>query len=214
MQTRIQGFISSCPWCNSAAETATHLFWDCELSRWAWGFVSKWWSLPNLLQESSQFSLSRLLNFKVSRQAKRIWIIVVAAVLWTVWLARNELVFSKVKVNKQSLTELIYIRTSKWGKASGVLNYGDTPLWKVHPQGAIALHTFKECSSFWLHKRHGFDFICAVDGAWGTSDSGRLGGGIGGTIHNNQGSLILSFSGPVSSSNALHTEIEGILFVI
>ena len=138
---------------------------------------------------------------------------VVAATLWSVWLARNELVFSKVKIKKKALAKLIQLRVSKWGKASGLLDFGETPLWKIHPQGAIALHNHKVSKSFWLHKRSGFDLVCAVDGAWGPVRK-SMGGGVGGTIHNNRGSLLLSFSGPVHSKNPILTEIAGVLFVI
>lgn len=213
LKLRIKGLIDICPWCGLHPETSSHLFWECELSSWVWDFISAWWSFPTLRSHSASFSLSRLLLFKVSDSSRRIWQLVIAAALWSLWLARNELVFSKVRVERHVLIELLHIRISKWGKASGLLEYGDTPLWKVHPQGAIALHTFKVGNNFWRHKRQCFDVVCAVDGAWGLISETMYGGGIGGTIHDNKGSLILSFSGPVHSSSPISAEIEGILFL-
>ena len=59
-----------------------------------------------------------------------------------------------------------------------------------------------------------FDLVCAVDGAWGGTTDGILGGGIGGTIKGKDGRNILTFSGPTNTSTALMTEIRAILFVI
>lgn len=42
-----------------------------------------------------------------------VWKVIVAAVLWTVWLARNEAVFEKKKINISSLKLLINLRTFK-----------------------------------------------------------------------------------------------------
>lgn len=52
-----------------------------------------------------------------------------------------------------------------------------------------------------------------MDGAWSIINESKFGGGIGGTIHNNQRSILLSFSGPVHANSALYTEFEGISFV-
>lgn len=124
------------------------------------------------------------------------------------------MVFSKTRVTRRIIADLILLRVSKWGNASGLLDYADTPLWKVHPQGAVALHSFKLASSFWLNKRLAYDLVCAVGGDWGALGASGFGGGIGGTIHNNRGELLLSFSGPVTSNDPLLTQVEGILYVI
>lgn len=214
LNSRLHTVTNLCPWCLLTSESASHLFWHCELSIWAWEFVSRWWSLPAIRKFIPHFSLFSLLKIKVHKAASRIWYIVVAATLWSIWLARNELVFSNIKISKATLVDLIFLRVSKWGKASGLIEFGDTPLWKIHPQGAIALHTFTLRSSFWLHKGLCFDLVCAVDGAWGLIGNSLFGGGIGGTVRNNKGSLLFSFSGPVASKSVRFTEIDAILFVL
>ncbi|KAK1357882.1 hypothetical protein POM88_051138 [Heracleum sosnowskyi] len=42
-----QRFIGSrvCKWCNRDEETQMHLFWRCEMAKWAWSFVSSWWNI-------------------------------------------------------------------------------------------------------------------------------------------------------------------------
>ena len=89
-----------------------------------------------------------------------------------------------------------------------------TPIWRINPQGAVALHTHKLSSEYWTYKFHCFDIVCAVDGSWGnTSDSSPL-GGMGGTIKSKEGRPILIFSGPVFTTSAVLAEIQAILFAI
>lgn len=40
LKTRLKGLNDICPWCDSHSESVTHLFWECEVSKWAWLFVS------------------------------------------------------------------------------------------------------------------------------------------------------------------------------
>lgn len=68
--------------------------------------------------------------------------------LWTIWLARNEAAFDKGRVIMRTLEELILARVNKWGKALMLMDFGDDPLWRVNPIGAVALHHFKVNKEF------------------------------------------------------------------
>lgn len=63
---------------------------------------------------------------------------------------------------------LIMTRIEKWGKASKILEFGNDPLWKINPHEAIALHSHLIMKDYWKYKLDSFDFVCAVDGAWGS----------------------------------------------
>ncbi|WOH13738.1 hypothetical protein DCAR_0933249 [Daucus carota subsp. sativus] len=73
---------------------------------------------------------------------------------------------------------------------------------------------YKLSVAFWKYKLQSFDFVCAVDGAWGRNEGGDIGGGMGGFIKNNQGIILLLFSGPSSASNAEEAEILGVIYVL
>ena len=214
LNSRLKDVTNVCAWCGSNPETIPHLFWDCELAKWTWEFISNWWSMPGLKKDGLPFSLLRLLNSKVSSSIGRIWHMVIAAALWSIWLARNELIFKQVRIKKENLVELIYIRVSKWGRASNLLGYGDTPIWRINPQGAVALHSFKLSSEFWTYKFLCFDIVSAVDGSWGITSESFHSGGMGGTIKTKEGRAILTFSGPVLAISAVHAEIQAIIFAI
>lgn len=167
-----------CACCKREEESIEHLFWKCELAAWAWNFIGNWWSNKVVLIRSGPFSVPSLLTlYKESWEVKS-WSITIAATNWSIWLARNEALFSNKKMSRQALEFLIFERITNWGKVSGVLSFASDPLWKVNPLGAIALISHKISSNFWDFKFQAFDLVCAVDGAWGISTSQQFKGGI------------------------------------
>lgn len=94
------------------------------------------------------------------------------------------------------------------------MGFGNDPLWKLNPHGAIALYSHKISSDYWSFKHQSFDIVCAVDGAWGLSVLGTLTGGIGGCIKGPGGTLLYVFSGKVKVLSATEAEIEAILYTI
>ena len=211
---RIVGVPNFCPWCGRRQESISHLFWECTLAIWGWNYIGKWWNVPGIVRRSGSFSLVGLLKISSSPLGKEIWKIVVAAVLWSIWLARNELVFNNKRISESCFIKLINLRVNKWGSVSGFLTFGADPLWSVNPQGAIALRHHNILRSFWGFKRDQFDLVGAVDGAWGKIDEFKYNGGIGGFLQDSTGKMILMFSGPASSKSALETEVDAILHLI
>lgn len=138
------------------------------------------------------------------------WKCVVAATLWTLWLARNELIFSRSNQSQDVLRALIMLRVKQWGKASGILCFGNDPLWMANPKGALRVYYNRLSTDYWKYRESSFDLVCAVDGAWGSFCSGA----VGGYIKNKSGDLVYVFSGPIKVSNALSAEIEAILHVV
>lgn len=99
---------------------------------------------------------------------------VVAATLWSIWLARNEAIFQCNRILKANLENIIFIRVAKWDKASKVLNFYNDALWKLNPLGALTLHSQSCSQAYWSHKFGSFDYICVVDGAWGYNSFGSF----------------------------------------
>ena len=92
--------------------------------------------------------------------------LVISASLWTLWLARNEMVFNNSKLNAVELKNLILVRVVKWGSAANILNVGSTPEWKLNLVGVLTATHFKKSSQFWSFLKNAYDYICMVDGAW------------------------------------------------
>lgn len=138
------------------------------------------------------------------------WTLVVVATLWTIWLSRNEFVFHQSRISKLSLEQILRIRISKWGKASGIMSFGSDPLWHVNPNGAIAVHNHLDNQCFRQFKGSSFDFTCATDGAWGINSKGIGMGGIGGLICDGKGLIIHKFSGPYKVNSSIEAELGAI----
>ncbi|WOH12510.1 hypothetical protein DCAR_0832014 [Daucus carota subsp. sativus] len=195
-------------------ESLSHLFWNCTLANWTWNYISSWWSINSLSFKSRPFSIPYLLSLKPQRHVSKIWRMVVSASLWSIWLARNDFVFNKSKINEKELTRLIFIRISKWGSASKIMPFGSDPLWNINPVGAINVHHFRDMTNFWKFKQEVYSTVCMVDAAWLATSDGSIKGGIGGIIKNKCGQILYCFSAPSYGYTIHEAEIEAILHVL
>lgn len=215
---RIQSIPTVCKWCNVHPESIDHIFWQCEVGKWAWNFICGWWGMNKQFKYIHSFSLFNLLACVKSSLLNKQWQLVVAVTCWTIWLARNEAQFSNKRISREVLEFLILSRTDKWGKATGCMGFGCDPLWRVNPQGAIALYNHRISQDYWKNKLLNYSTVCAVDGAWGLNINKQLQGGIGGNIkkqgHNSVGRLFFTFSGPIAVASSLDAEIEAIIYVL
>lgn len=53
---------------------------------------------------------------------------------------RDEVLFNDIRVTKENIEFLILTRADKWGKTTNFMVFGNDPLWRTNPQGAIALY--------------------------------------------------------------------------
>lgn len=95
----------------------------------------------------NHFSVSKLMSCFKGTKTDKICKLVVAATVWSIWLARNDAIFSNKRVYKDSLQFLICTHIEKWGKETNLLNFGNDPLWKVnHPHWALAFLESYRCN--------------------------------------------------------------------
>lgn len=113
-------------------------------------------------------------------------------------------------MNKATLEHLIFTRINKWGQASDLINFSDDPIWKLNPQGAIAVYFHSLGAKYWDSRKDYYELVCEVDGAWDAIKCSPNKGGIGGRITNNKGKIVYIFSGPVTVDSSLEAEIEAI----
>lgn len=53
---------------------------------------------------------------------------------------RDEVLFNDIRVTKENIEFLILTRADKWGETTNFMVFGNDPLWRTNPQGAIALY--------------------------------------------------------------------------
>ncbi|KAB2086355.1 hypothetical protein ES319_A04G025700v1 [Gossypium barbadense] len=101
-----QKFSLNCPWCEGVPECTSHLFFQCKFIDGFWGRIFKWWA--EVWKPVEGFSDFFVLCNNVCMNAfrKRLWLIAIAVACWTIWLARNGMIFDKKRVYMENLVFL------------------------------------------------------------------------------------------------------------
>lgn len=145
----------------------------------------------------------------VGAKLAQIWDLTLSAAMWTIWLARNELVFEQTMVKIKNMIMLLKLRSFKWSLAWGGLSGDLQNLWLVNPMGAFLLHCRKcnEKGPIWWNS----EYIGFADGSWERSGDGHIKSGVGGVLIDNIKNIIFNFSGCSKALNPLLAEKEAIL---
>lgn len=114
-----------CPICALSPETPLHLFLQCSCARSTWSTIlSRWlvsWIWPSTLPELVNFWFSNSFH----NLEETCWITTLYAVLWSIWKARNDLVFNDKQPLLGEIVDLIKAEDGSLGKRkmqSGLLN--------------------------------------------------------------------------------------------
>ncbi|GMI78516.1 hypothetical protein HRI_001520900 [Hibiscus trionum] len=177
--------IAECKFCKICEESVDHLLCHCPF---VWGIWHRWLSLwnvqvvvPNKLVD---FFKVWLLS-KPRRVQTWIWKLSFFSFSWSIWLARNETVFSNSKFSADYIFNLGVLRLGWWCKALAPENVGDL--------------------NVVLNDPIRFQDIC------GFKAKGFGNAGIGGVMRNERGETIISFSKNVGRLDATSTEILAVL---
>ncbi|KAJ9171073.1 hypothetical protein P3X46_019121 [Hevea brasiliensis] len=81
-----------CSWCSAERETESHIFLSCKKSWLVWSWFQNWWD-------------------------RKFWLNLFYAIVWSLWLARNEKVFYGVNTSVVDICTLTLPRLSLWMKA-------------------------------------------------------------------------------------------------
>ncbi|KAK1401004.1 hypothetical protein POM88_000609 [Heracleum sosnowskyi] len=208
LQKRFKGnlILSKCLICHNSDETQDHIFWGCEYATWAWHFVEVWWEV----KVSKNNFWSSFHKFK-SPSVKAAWGIVLAATLWTIWLSRNQTVFENNKLGRKALEDLLLLRTLHWCESVMLLDQSQSNIWASNPAGLILSNSKTVKKNLWTENSSLMGFI---DGSWKKRVNQDDIAGIGGHLYDREGNMILMFSGPVSTTSALVSEMEALWFLL
>ncbi|XP_017233302.1 uncharacterized protein LOC108207364 [Daucus carota subsp. sativus] len=202
-------FSKECPRCRGVTESVNHIFWNSLEAKSIWCMVANWWSLNATQKSKVGNSLKETLSIFKGIMVSAAWKASVAAVLWSLWLRRNNLIFNHYWETINSSAAMIKYRSFKWLRAE--MNFTEElyNLWQVNPMGATMLHnkngTYQDL--VWWNA----EFKAFTDGSWKFNGSIHS-AGIGGYIEDTNQSLIFIFSGPSKAASPKEAEREAIIF--
>ncbi|KAJ4832435.1 hypothetical protein Tsubulata_017097 [Turnera subulata] len=98
-------------------ETSQHLFLHCKKVWKLWQNICKWWGVEWVMPESVGSWFTSWQDASGNKLSGTSWMLIGITTLWSVWLARNELVFNGKAIAWDSLFDLILARTSWWIQA-------------------------------------------------------------------------------------------------
>ncbi|XP_038996646.1 uncharacterized protein LOC120121327 [Hibiscus syriacus] len=101
----------SCPLCAKQEETVQHLFISCQV---AWDLWSSFWRLWGVSAVLPNDPASLLCSWSDLRPKSLIWSFIPGVVLWSLWKARNSVVFDDGKLDKPNLFFICRFRLVKW----------------------------------------------------------------------------------------------------
>lgn len=138
MEMGIPNISPSCDRCNDEVESVFHVFWECRIARAIWAEVRKWWSLsdwsPTNMEEVVDGLEAQGRDIKVQRALRLIGF----AVLYTLWLNRNEGIFH----NNPISVETSFVRIQKdsllWIDSRASKICVDRSIWLSNPSIAIS----------------------------------------------------------------------------
>ncbi|GKV48768.1 hypothetical protein SLEP1_g55562 [Rubroshorea leprosula] len=131
-----------CGICNEDEEDSTHMFLKCKMVRWLWKACAKWWGINVTLQEECWNTFQNFERELKEASLRDGWDCIWNALVWTVWLARNQKIFQGKKIDAGKLFELIQMRSFFWVKSKNDRYAFNLVNWIMNPVACL-----RECYS-------------------------------------------------------------------
>ncbi|KAL4272840.1 hypothetical protein GQ457_13G017980 [Hibiscus cannabinus] len=187
----------SCPLCGSVLESVFHLLFICKVSWLVWMKCAAFWGLSLVFPGDPSSFLLAWHEAGYSRPKESLWHIFPFAILWTIWLFRNDIIFANGRVDPPILFFLVRSRSALWFKARWVDSVLSVDSLIADPSIAdisSSLNLRPLVVQYWQAPPVGF-LKMNVDGAMLSNGSK---GGIGGLIRDSCGVWLDKFSHPIS----------------
>ncbi|GKU94756.1 hypothetical protein SLEP1_g8202 [Rubroshorea leprosula] len=128
---------SNCCWCDAFPESHDHIFLHCNLAYSLWIKCYKWWGVHYVMSNSCRMVLDQHKWTGGNKLIDRGWNIIWFAVVWTLWLGRNDWIFNKKEVKADCLLELVQIRSFYWAKNIAGMDGFSLQAWCENPSNCL-----------------------------------------------------------------------------
>ncbi|GKV11959.1 hypothetical protein SLEP1_g23168 [Rubroshorea leprosula] len=90
---------------------------DGKLVKWLWKACAAWWGINVRLESNCWDTFKKLGEGNKDSRIREGWDCIWNALVWSVWLARNQKIFQQSEQKKEKILELIQLRAFLWIKA-------------------------------------------------------------------------------------------------
>ncbi|GKV30536.1 hypothetical protein SLEP1_g39339 [Rubroshorea leprosula] len=122
-----------CCWCNSSTETPDHLLVNCNLASSLWMKCYKWWGKKYVLGNSCMMVLEQHKWIGGPKSLDKEWNFIWFAVVWTLWLGRNDRIFKAKEAKAYYFFQLVQTRSFYWAKNIAGLDGFSLTNWCKNP---------------------------------------------------------------------------------
>ncbi|KAK5834475.1 hypothetical protein PVK06_018354 [Gossypium arboreum] len=99
-------------------EKTDHLFFNCIFINGFWKRIFNWWDIGWKKVNNFEDFYSCCFKVKILGSCKSLWLIAIVAAVWSIWLARNEMVFDNKVLTMDTLVFHAKMRALLWSRAA------------------------------------------------------------------------------------------------
>ncbi|XWS30084.1 hypothetical protein CRYUN_Cryun24cG0088000 [Craigia yunnanensis] len=109
--------LTVCAFCNIKTELEDHLFFSCHFSWKIWVHYCFIWGLDCVMHNQPTLVLLAWQSTLQDNQCKEVWKMVFFAIIWSIWLMRNDMIFNGKVSNVRQIIDTISLRIALWFNA-------------------------------------------------------------------------------------------------
>lgn len=196
---------NGCPWCEREMVSLEHFLFNCNFIAGFWRNILELWEVKwrPFVDFSDFFFFCNNVLYK--GVVKSLWLISMSVACWSVWPARNELVFEKRWPKMSNLVFLTKILALMWIRAVYDELKVDEKIWWVCPYKSWSdIKKFGLNGMFWCPPSLGWVKINVC----GVEIEDKV--GCGGVLRDSDGVARALFSGPFAAKDSLVVEVGAI----
>jgi hypothetical protein len=110
----LQASDTNCVWCGQNTESSKHLFLHCYKAIRVWYEVCKWLGVLIIMPPDIMTLLDCFCGVARNKKAKKGFLLVWHTVIWSIWRARNDVIFNGISKEPLELVEEIKVLSWKW----------------------------------------------------------------------------------------------------
>lgn len=125
-------------WCLSEPEDREHVLWRCQIAKKARSVFSDWLEVD--IKNIQDFNIRNLLLKMQKKDKTSGGCLCLAALLWTIWLLRNEYTYKDTRINFLKIGFLLKHRAYSWTKTMELVHENHHAIWVVNLLQALRTH--------------------------------------------------------------------------